>query len=54
METLSDHFDTMKSFMNLVQKGQMDKSLVESLCPRSLTEFLTYLTKILKDNNIVT
>ena len=54
MGALSDHFDTMKSFISLVQKGQMEKSLVETLCPRSLTEFNAYITKILKENNIVT
>ncbi len=32
MKVLNDHYETMKSFMNLVEKGKMDKQLVETLC----------------------
>lgn len=53
MKVLDDHYETMKSFISLVEKGKMDKLLVETLCSPSLIELNTYLTKILKDNNIV-
>lgn len=56
MHKLSDHFDNMKYLINLDNHPKEDKSLsaiVESHCLRSITEFSTYLNKIVKDNTIV-